>query len=80
MPYSEKALALRKDRITSHRLMMKIGTRAATKMFVATFTQKRLALIVDRRRRNRREGDNLNGDIRTTNSRKNNQNENQEYL
>ena len=53
--------------------MMKIKTRAATKMFIAIFAQDRLELIVDcfniwtfvNKERNIHERDNLNGNIQT---------------
>ena len=64
--------------------MMKIKTRAATKMFVAIFAQDRLELIVDffniwtfvNKERNIHEGDNLNGNIQTHNINHDNLNNN----
>ena len=79
--YFEKTLAWRKDRKTSHRLIIKLETRAATKMFVAIYAQKRLELTVDFfnfcRRRNRHEGDNPNGNTQTNNSNHDNLNINE---
>ena len=65
--------------------MMKIKTRAATKMFVAIFAQDRLELIVDcfniwtfvDKERNIHEGDNLNGNIQTRNINHDNLNNNE---
>ena len=65
--------------------MMKIKTRAATKMFIAIFAQDRLELIVDcfniwtfvDKERNTHEGDNLNGNIQTRNINHDNLNNNE---
>ena len=75
-------MAWRKDRITSNRLMMKIETRSATKMFVATFVQEHLELGLLQQmnfcqRRNRYEGDNPNGNIQTNNINHDNLNNNE---
>ena len=67
-----------KDRITPHRLMMKIETTTATKIFVAIFVQEHLELIVDCFNNWAFvDGDNPNGPIQTNSSIDNHLNSNE---